>query len=63
MERMQEKLGERSQDPRDLGRMLCEEGLNGWIIPHNYSNPPGDDIMICDPDKWMSWDGEQFLDE
>lgn len=59
MEEMKEETGDPSEDPRDLARRLCQQGLNGWIIPDNYPN--GDDIMLCRPGEWLEWRGEEIL--
>jgi len=59
MEKMVEELGEHSEDPRDLGRFICRKGYNGWIIPNNY--PDGDDIMLCEPENWLQWRGEESV--
>lgn len=35
-------------DPNEFAECVCQAGLPGWTIPHNY--PEGADILICRPD-------------
>ncbi len=51
-----EKLGRKlGYDPLSFphSQIVCESGLEGWVIPHNY--PEGADIMLCSPGRWLEF--------
>ena len=52
MEQLAQKTG-RSQDVHGDAEIVCEAGLNGWVIPNNY--PDGADIMLCRPEDWIEF--------
>ena len=50
----EERGDEESADmsPQELADAVCNEGYDGWIIPHNYT--VGGDIMICEPSSVLN---------
>jgi hypothetical protein len=42
-------------------KIMCTRGYEGWFVKHNYqprewdiiNEPAADDVMICDPRRWL----------
>ena len=48
-------------DINELAEALCQNGVDGWHIPHNY--PEGSDTMICEPEKFLGFVDVEIIRE
>lgn len=57
---LEDRGADRGSSPSELASLVCAAGYDGWLIPGNYRDPPGDDVMLCDPAEFLEFVGSRL---